>query len=74
MKSQPVQLSYEIDLEPGEQITLPPELIASIGAGRWLVTIQPIAPDQSAVSVRNHDAFLRSYAPSDEGLYDDYTR
>jgi hypothetical protein len=28
----------------------------------------------SDLSERNHDAFLNSYAPEDEGLYDDYTR
>ncbi len=73
MRSQPVHLTYEIDLNPGETLTLPPELTASIGAGRWLITIQP-APSLAPSSVRSHSAFLNSYAPEDEGLYDDYTR
>jgi D-lyxose ketol-isomerase len=76
MKSQPINLTYEIELQPGEALTLPPELTASIGAGRWLITIQPSS--NSALSntqpTRTHDAFLRSYAAEDEGLYDDYTR
>jgi D-lyxose ketol-isomerase len=74
MRSQPVKLTYEIDLQPGELLALPPELTASIGAGRWQVTIQPVSPSPVPPSTRNHDAFLNSYAPEDEGLYDDYTR
>ena len=74
MKSQPVKLTYQIDLQPGEVLNLPPELTASIGAGRWLVTIQPVPSPTVSLPTRNHDAFLSSYAPEDEGLYDDYTR
>ncbi len=73
MQSQPVNLSYEIELEPGETLALPPELTTSVGAGRWLITIQP-ARDQSSLSMRDHSAFLNSYVPEDEGLYDDCTR
>ena len=73
MRSQQVLLTYEIDLQPGEVLGLPPEVTASIGAGRWLVTIQPVSPP-SVLPTRNHDAFLNSYAPEDEGLYDDYIR
>jgi len=73
MKSQPVKLTYEINLQPGEPLTLPPELTASIGTGRWLITIQPVSPPVPLLT-RNHGAFLNSYAPEDEGLYDDYTR
>lgn len=80
MKSQPVTLTYEIELQPGELLILPPELTTMIGAGRWLVTIQPAPnaaspqPMLSAQPTRNHTAFLNSYVPEDEGLYDDYTR
>ena len=74
MRSQQVLLTYEIDLQPGELLALPPELTASIGAGRWLVTIQPVSPPPVPPPTCNHDAFLNSYAPEDEGLYDDYTR
>ena len=75
MRSQPIKLTYEIELQAGEPLTLPPELTASVGAGCWLVTIQPTsAPTFASLSTRNHAAFLSSYAPEDEGLYDDYTR
>jgi hypothetical protein len=79
MRTQLVQLTYEVDLQPGEQLALPPELSASVGEGRWLVTIQPLpsSPELSSsdpTPARNHNAFLNSYAPEDEGLYDDYTR
>jgi hypothetical protein len=72
MQSQPVNLSYEIELQPGETLALPPELTTSVGA-RWLITIQP-APTPSSLLTRNHSAFLNGYVPEDEGLYDDYTR
>jgi hypothetical protein len=74
MKSQPVNLTYEIDLQPGELLTLPSELTAIIGAGRWLVTIQPVSLSPTPPPIRNHTAFLNSYTPEDEALYDDYTR
>ncbi len=69
------KFTYEIDLQPGEPLALPPDLATSIGAGRWLITIQPVVPPCSApLPTRSHQAFLKSYAPEDEGLYDDYTR
>jgi hypothetical protein len=70
MKDHLLQLSYEIELQPGEKLTLPPTLVESVGAGRWLLTIRPLSAPAHAV--RSHDAFLRGYAPEDEGLYDDY--
>lgn len=66
MKEQVVHLAYEIELQPGERLTLPAALIESVGVGRWRITVQP-----AGMSVRGHDAFLNSYAPEDEGLYDD---
>jgi hypothetical protein len=67
MENSLVNLTYEIELEPGEKLTLPASLTAHVGAGRWLITIQPlVAP------IRSHSAFLSSYAPEDEELYDDY--
>ena len=70
MSNQPVMLTYEVDLLPGEPLALPSDFTANIGAGRWLITIQPI---ETPASVRDHRAFMNSYAPEDEGLYDDYT-
>lgn len=68
MKDELVRLTYEIELQPGEQLRLPDALIASIGPGRWRLTVQPVRRS----SVRSHSAFLNSYAPEDEGLYDAY--
>lgn len=68
MKDERVRLTYEIELRPGEQSSLPETLVASIGPGRWRMMIQPVR--RSPVS--SHAAFLNSYAPGDEGLYDAY--
>jgi hypothetical protein len=70
MKEKVVNLTYQIDLHPGEKLTLPDFLVESVGTGSWIITIQqkPVYP----VVTRSHDAFLRGYAPEDEGLYDDY--
>jgi hypothetical protein len=66
MSDQLLQVTYEIDIQPGEKLTLPAALVDSVGAGRWLLTIQP-ADD---LPVRDHSAFLNSYAPQDDTLYD----
>ena len=63
----PSRTTSEIELEPGEKLAFSESLIAHVEAGRWLVTIHPLlAP------IRSHSAFLNSYVPEDEGLYDDY--
>ena len=67
MKSNVVSLTYEIELQPGEELSLPESLVKSLGAGRWLITIRPLSPR----SLRDDNAFLDGYAPQDEGLYDD---
>ncbi|MGH7169363.1 MAG: hypothetical protein ACRELF_16760 [Gemmataceae bacterium] len=68
MKDELVRMTYEIELQPGEQLRLPEALVASIGPGRWRLTIQPLR----RAPMRSHAAFLNSYAPQDEGLYDAY--
>ena len=68
MKDQPLELTYEVELGPGEQLTLPNSLVTSVGPGRWIITVQSLPP---ASASRDHGAFLRSYGPDDEGLYDD---
>ena len=72
MRSNLVNMTYEVELAPGEKLTLPQALIDSIGAGRWIVTVQPLGAPESTIPVRDHSAFLNSYALEDEGLYDDY--
>jgi len=68
MKDQVVRLTYEIELRPGEELCLPDSLVASIGPGRWLITVRPVGRPP----VRSHAAFLNGFAPEDEGLYDAY--
>jgi hypothetical protein len=72
MRSDLINLTYEIELWPGEKLTLPESLVNTVGEGRWIVTIQPATSTISPVPIRNHSAFLSGYAPEDEGLYDDY--
>jgi hypothetical protein len=38
---------------------------------RQRLEISPSATDKTQAVVRDHSAFLNSYAPQDEGLYDD---
>ena len=71
MRSSPIRLAYEVEIEPGERLSLPEPLVASVGAGRWVITVQPAGVEAMFMPVRDHGAFLRSYAPEDEGLYDD---
>ncbi|MBM4460333.1 MAG: hypothetical protein FJ011_21645 [Chloroflexi bacterium] len=67
-----LNLTYEVELKPGEKLSLPAHLINAVDAGRWLITIRPYsAATMSAPSIRSHSAFLNSYAPEDEGLYDE---
>ena len=68
MKDELVRLTYEIELQPGEQLRLPEALVAGVGPGRWRLTIQPVR----RAPVRSHSAFLNSYDAEDEGLYDAY--
>jgi hypothetical protein len=63
------ELAVTVELQPGEQLTLPPDLLEKVGPGRWIVTVRALGASHSAV--RRHDAFLHGYAPEDEGLYDD---
>jgi hypothetical protein len=73
MNPQRVNLCCEIELQTGEKLALPDEIIDRIGAGRWLVPIVPIVDPANPSTTRYHDAFLNSYTSEDEGLYDDYS-
>jgi hypothetical protein len=66
-----VPFRVDVELAPGEKLTLPPSVVDSIGPGHWLITISPVQPDNAVIPIRGHSAFLNSYAPEDEGLYDD---
>lgn len=67
MKDQLINISYTIDLQPGEKISLPPGLVDTVGPGRWIVTVRPASSNGSLT--RQHDAFLNSYVPEDEGQF-----
>ena len=64
-----VKVTYEVELEPGENLELPASLAGSIGPGHWLITVERVAQPTTA-PLRDHSGFLSSYAPEDEGLYD----
>lgn len=66
-----MNLTYEIEILPGEKLSLPDFLVNGISAGRWRITIEPFT-ERKTVVTRSHDAFLNGYEPEDEGLYDDY--
>lgn len=72
MKGKLINVTYEIELQPGEKLTLPEYLVESIGTGRWIITIEPFTEEKTPAVTRNRDAFLKGYSPEDEGLYDDY--
>ena len=66
MKSQLLQLAFEIELQDGEKFTIPSSIIEGIGKGKWLITIQP--KSETKTGDRAHDVFLKSYSSEDEGL------
>ena len=68
MPNATIPLMCEVELRPGEKLRLPETLTERVGAGRWLVTVQPV--DESEAT-RLHGAFLSVYGQEDEGLYDD---
>lgn len=73
MESKLTEIIYDIELQAGEALGLPREASEIVGPGRWQVSIRPVDPASGGDAIRNHAAFLNSYAPEDEGLYDDYS-
>jgi len=72
MRSGLINMTYEVELQPGEKLTLPEALVESVGAGRWIITVQPLTSATLSRPIRSHSAFLNSYVHEDEGLYDAY--
>ena len=72
MQSNLSEVIYDIELEPGEPLRLPEDATKIFGPGHWLVSIKPVSPFSRNELHRDHSAFLASYTPEDEGLYDDY--
>lgn len=67
------QVSYDVELMPGEILQLPESVARRVGPGRWRIIIESIEEEKTPSSVRGHSAFLSGYATEDEGLYDDYS-
>ena len=65
MQDKSIELTYEIEVREGEKLSRPESLFVSVGPGRWWLSVRPAL-------IRKHAAFLSSYAPEDEGLYDAY--
>jgi hypothetical protein len=72
MKSNLLDLTFEIEVQEDEALALPEALVRAIGTGRWIISIQPLNVSTAPARWRSHAAFLHSYAPEDEGLYDEY--
>ena len=72
MTASSTSMTCHIELQPGERLSLPESLIDNIGPGRWTIIVQPDSSTNDAI--RDHSAFLRSYSPHDEGLYNDCQR
>ena len=70
MDANPTELKFDIQLGPGEPLSLPADAAKIQGPGRWQITVR--ATDGTS-SERDHSAFLTSYSATDEGLYDDYS-
>ena len=49
------------------------KLAAWVDRRRRQLEVSPSVNDNSPMAGRDHSAFLNSYAPEDEGLYDDAT-
>ncbi len=68
MKATPLEVAYEIVVEPGESLKLPDEVSVQFQEGTWVLTVRARAADES---YRDHSSFLSGYSEDDEGLYDD---
>jgi hypothetical protein len=66
-----IELTCEVEVREGETFALPEALARGVGPGHWIVTIQPADRARLRPGFRDHRAFLSSYAPEDDGLYDD---
>ena len=73
MQTNFTEITYDVELKPEEAFSLPQDAAEIIGPGRWLVSIRPAVDAMQRGPIRDHAAFLNSYAPEDEGLYDDHS-
>jgi hypothetical protein len=71
MQSNLVSLTYEIEIRPGDKLELPEALVKGVGPGRWVLNVRPAGRAGLRRKYLGQNGFLNSYAPEDEGLYDD---
>ena len=73
MQAKLAEITYDVELQPGEALSLPKDVAEILGPGHWLISIRPADRANHSGPIRDHAAFLNSYVPEDEGLYDDYS-
>ncbi len=69
MQTLPLTVTCKISLAAGECMQLPPEVTGLLGEGEWLLMLRRLNPEEP--DIWDPEAFLASYGPEDEGLYDD---
>jgi hypothetical protein len=52
------QVSYDVELQPGEILQLPESVAKRVGPGRWRIIIESIEEEKTPSSIRGHSAFL----------------
>jgi hypothetical protein len=72
MQARLQKLVYRVSVRENESLVLPESLLASVGEGEWIISIEPANSKEDDELIRDHSSFLNGYAPCDEGLYDDY--
>jgi len=70
--SKEVAMTLTIDLSPETERKLLEQ--ATVTGMKVSNLVEQALEEKFAAKVRRHDAFLNSYAPEDEGLYDDLAR
>jgi hypothetical protein len=60
----------EVEVKPGQKLTLPEEVVNRLAPGKYSIAIIP-TEELSERPIRDHSALLNGYSPEDEGLYDD---
>ncbi len=67
MEKKRIDLSWEIEIGPGEKLMLSRELVDIVGPGRWLLTLSHL-DEQQPGRIRDQRPFLQSYAPDDDAV------
>jgi predicted transcriptional regulator len=70
--SKEVAMTLTIDLSPETERKLLEQ--ATVTGMKVSNLVEQALEEKFAAKVRRHDAFLNSYVPEDEGLYDDLAR